>query len=259
MTVKGLTPGRSTRVDIERVLGQPVNKVSATLIEYRPMELTGKIFVQYRADTEVVERLEILCRLQNSNCNDFAKKWGLQLSADPEAVKALDDGKLVSYYRGPQYLVATVDPNETCADCANVPFRLAFYSKELYAVTVVKAIQEMGVEGVDATDPGYEDLTGVVKIRAVDGSLKPIGGASVTFCWAPAFLVCYASTKTNAQGIFTNTLLKGTYVAVVSGPGLKWNHMVGVKVPASLLELVAEPGNGAVPTSRDLENAVRKN
>ena len=30
---QGLTPGQSTRSDVERVLGQPVNTVSDTLIE----------------------------------------------------------------------------------------------------------------------------------------------------------------------------------------------------------------------------------
>jgi hypothetical protein len=260
MTVDGLTPGKSTRAAAERVLGQPVRKVSETLVEYRPMPLTGKIFVQYRAGEDVAERIEVLCRLANSNCNDLTKKWGLQLTADPEAVKSLDDGKLVNYYRGPQYVVTTVDPTESCADCTNVPFRIAFYSKELYAVTVAKALQEMSVEGVDVTDPGYEDITGVVKLRGADGSLRPITGAAVTFCWPPTFIVCYASTKTNARGMFSSSLLKGTYVAVVTGPGLKWNHRESVKIPlASALEFVAEPGNGAVPTALDLEKAVRKN
>ena len=255
MNVKGLTPGKSSKADVDRVLGQPVGKVSETLVEYRPLELTGKIFVQYRGEAGVVERLEILCRLPNSTCNDFAKKWGLEplFATDPEAVKS-GESKLIFYYKQPHYVVTTAEE-----ESASV-FRMAFYSRELYAVTVTKALQENGVAGVDVSDPSYEEVTGVVKLRAADGSLKPVAGAAVTFCWAPDFRVCYSSGRTNGQGMFSNSVLRGTYVVVVSGPGLKWNYKQDVRIPsASALEFVAEPGDGAIPTSRDLENAVRKN
>lgn len=262
MNVNGMMPGKSTRAEVERVLGQPVRKVSETLVEYRPMELTGKIFVQYRSSGEVVERLEILCRLQNSNCNDFAKKWGLDalLARDPEAVNMdeFDNGKTVFFYRQPHYVVTTVDPKDEGG--ATVPFRIAFYSRELYAVMVAKALKGNGVDGVDANDPSYEEVTGVIKLRAADGSQKSVAGATVSFCWPPNFTNCYPSTKTNGQGIFSNTVLRGTYVAVVTGPGLKWTYKLEVKIPsASSMEFVVEPGDGTIPTTRDLENATRKN
>lgn len=45
---KGLTPGMSTRADVERVLGQPLKDVSKTLVEYRsPDEVPWKLYVQY--------------------------------------------------------------------------------------------------------------------------------------------------------------------------------------------------------------------
>ena len=52
---KGLTPGKSTRAEAERVFGQPVKKVSETLIEYGAQPLTSKVYVQYRKDS-VIER-----------------------------------------------------------------------------------------------------------------------------------------------------------------------------------------------------------
>src|SRR2546421_12267818 len=76
---KRLTPGTSTRAEVERVLGQPVKKVSETLIEYRPQPLTGKIYVQYRQGSTVVERIEILCKPTNSTCDDFIKSLNLRL------------------------------------------------------------------------------------------------------------------------------------------------------------------------------------
>src|SRR5216684_1558924 len=81
----GLTPGKSTRADVERVLGRPVKNVSETLVEYAPRQLklihagvtsnSGKIYVQYRdgSPTAVVERIEqILCARStkiNDECN----------------------------------------------------------------------------------------------------------------------------------------------------------------------------------------------
>src|SRR6185369_3624612 len=62
---KGLVPGQSTKQDAERVLGQPVEKVSETLYEYRyaPKDENDwygrsctKVFVQYRPQSPVVER-----------------------------------------------------------------------------------------------------------------------------------------------------------------------------------------------------------
>jgi hypothetical protein len=253
-TVKGLTPGKSTKTEVERVFGQPVNKVSETLIEYRPQPLTGKIFVQYREGSPVVERIEFICRSANSNCSDFLKNISLRLPDTNESAKVPADGssKIVVYYAPPLYLATTIDEEDA-------PARVAFYSRDLYAVAVTKSLQELGFTTVEADDPGYEDIKGVVKVRAADGSLRPVAGASVTFCWPPYFRVCYASTKTNSQGIFSHTGLRGTYVAIVTGPGLKWTYKEEVRIPlATSLEFVAEPGDGKVPTSRDIENAVKK-
>src|ERR1700694_1306164 len=64
----GLTPGKSTRADVERVLGQPVNKVSETLVEYAPpsnpdparYRVKAKVYVQYRKGSSTVERIAVL-------------------------------------------------------------------------------------------------------------------------------------------------------------------------------------------------------
>ncbi len=60
---KGLTPGRSTRADAERVLGQPVKSLSKTLVQYESSEEVVKVFVQYRDESPaaVVERIELTC------------------------------------------------------------------------------------------------------------------------------------------------------------------------------------------------------
>ena len=122
---KGLTPGKSTRAEAERVLGQPVKNVSATLAEYRPQPLTSKVYVQYRKNTGVVDRIEFFCELENSDCSDF---FAQQQSAmtDDDWEGTLGDGleKQSKYYRKPFYAVLTFANHKWV--------RLAFYSSELY-------------------------------------------------------------------------------------------------------------------------------
>jgi tetratricopeptide (TPR) repeat protein len=142
---KGLTPGKSTRVEVERVLGQPVNKVSETLFEYGPQPLTSKIYVQYRTGSTVVERIEVSCRLENSTCDDFGKSLNLRLPKNPETatVPRNSDEKHVLYYGPPLYVVTTYD--EGMGQSRGVPFRLGFYSRELYA-SASGAVKEKNAE-----------------------------------------------------------------------------------------------------------------
>ncbi len=270
---RGLTPGRSTRVQVERVLGQPVNKVSATLIEYRPQPLTSKIFVQYKTGSMVVERIEVLCRLPDSTCKDFERSLNLSLPKWSEAYKipSGDAGYYVWYYPPPQYVVSTADYKK---GIELVRSRLAFYSPELYVVAVTKALQEESTcdDGVtfaetcrvqrnvlDSNNPGHEMVTGVVKLRAPDGVMIPVANARVNFCMTSMFLSGNRYTGiTDNQGRFSFYALRGTYVAIVYGPGLKWSYQEGVRVPmASAFELVAEPGDGAKPGVLDVENYLK--
>lgn len=260
---KDLTPGKSTKADVQRVLGQPVIKLSETLIEYRPQPLTGKILVQYGSDS-IIERLEFYCRLESSNCNDLMKSLNLRLWENPEAARAPwsdnDRTKTNFYFAQPFYVVTTHDENSLVVDGHVVPDRVAFYSRELYAPAVSKTLRELEMTGVDSANPGYEEVAGVVKLKTADGSLKPVEGAAVIFCWAPQFVTCYASTKTNNRGVFNYVGLRGTIVAIVTGPGLKWNFKKDVKIPLEPgWEIVAEPGDGKVPSSQDLLIALKKN
>lgn len=62
-TYMGLTAGKSTRADVERVLGQPVKELSKTLVEYNSPEADTKLFVQYSDESPaaVAERIELTC------------------------------------------------------------------------------------------------------------------------------------------------------------------------------------------------------
>src|SRR5881398_1309584 len=55
---KGLTPGQSTKSDVERVLGQAVRQLTETLAEYKSDKGTEQIFVQYLRDSGIIARIE---------------------------------------------------------------------------------------------------------------------------------------------------------------------------------------------------------
>lgn len=126
---RGLTPGTSTRAEAERVLGRPVKNVSETLAEYRPQPLTGKIYVQYRKQSSVIERIEFLCALEKSDCSDFFEQQRSAMT-DGDWEGTIGDGfeKSTHYYRKPFYAVLTM---------ANLKaIRVAFYSRELYEAAI---------------------------------------------------------------------------------------------------------------------------
>ena len=134
---QGLTPGKSTRAEAERVFGQPVKSVSETLIEYRAQPLTSKVYVQYRKNLQVVERIEVLCKLEKSSCSDFLNQLHLPMTDnDWEATAGEDILTQKNYYRAPYYIVLTGNFDNWQ--------RTAFYSRELYEA----AIQSPGVKAV---------------------------------------------------------------------------------------------------------------
>ena len=267
-TYKGLTPGQSTRADAERVLGRPVNKLSETLIEYRPQPLTGKIYVQYRKGSPIVERIEMLCRTQSSTCDDLIKSLNLALPQEPTASKF--DGanyeKWKFLYGAPRFVVTSGDSADSTGD--NLPpSRLAFYSRELYEAEFVRvgeaneaaiAKAEEDRKKPDALTDAYGEVTGIIRLRSSDGSLKPVGGATVEF-YRTDGLSGYSKQTANKYGTFhfLGIAQTGTWVAVASGPGLKWSYIKGVRTPVGGLEIIAEPGDGARPTQEQVMAAIR--
>lgn len=247
---KGLTPGKSSKAEVTRLLGQPLKQLSPTLLEYRPQPLTGRIFVQYRQDSPVVERIEFLCRLQDSNCEDFIKSLNLRL---PEGVNSSrsDGDKTRDYYGEPFYIV-TLQENEETA-------RLAFYSRELFEATIESNAEKLQQEksSAPALKGLYGEVTGIVKLKAADGSLQPVAGATVDFYRID--MAGHFQTKTNSNGQFTQVGLSptGSWAVVASGAGAQWAYISGVKTPSGGLEIVTEPGDGARPTREQVMAAIR--
>jgi hypothetical protein len=133
---KGLTPGQSTRADVDRVLGQTVKNVSKTLIEYTSPEDLVRLFVQYRDEspTAMVERIELICSVKgfdSSRCNSWfdaiQQKYRIDMSI-PDAYQKIEGKalKVQSYYGSPLFMVEWTKYD---ADGAKT---WAFYSKELF-------------------------------------------------------------------------------------------------------------------------------
>jgi hypothetical protein len=149
-TFQGLTPGKSTRADVERVLGQPVQSASKTLVEYKPQQNSDKIFVQYRdaSAVAIVERIELTCVSKfmeyvspDSRCRvwheSLRQKYNNIDLSKPEAFKRTSlypKGKTLSYFGPPRFIVITEKILET-AD-AGSEYRYAFYSRELFESAV---------------------------------------------------------------------------------------------------------------------------
>jgi hypothetical protein len=137
---KGLTPGKSTRAEVERVFGLPVKSVSTTLIEYKSPDDLGRIFVQYSDDsaTARVQRIELTCRTirmgTGYKTNECSKIWDKEFDSYDARKYVSEDGQKSKdryYFGSSRYMVFTRMDDET---------RWAFYSKELYEAAAPKLI-----------------------------------------------------------------------------------------------------------------------
>ena len=95
--VMGLDPGASTRAQVEKTLGRPVRQVSPTLYEYPPGPGIGKIEVEYRAGSDVADRIELHFLTEVTQAA-LAKKLNL---TSPQSQKRNAQGNLVEYFEVP--------------------------------------------------------------------------------------------------------------------------------------------------------------
>ena len=130
-TYKGLQPGKSTRADVERTLGQPVRTVSATLFEYSLADGPGSILVEFRPDA-VVDRIE---RRFVKPVSRTALLRSLGLPETPEEKGTNREGKLVEYFGDVKTLALTYASAEPRSGIISV----GYYSMELFERGLGKA------------------------------------------------------------------------------------------------------------------------
>jgi hypothetical protein len=153
-TFQGITPGKSTRPEVERVFGRSVKQVSPTLVEYAPKQIklktggrsvsSGKIYAQYRdgSNAAIVDRLEmIVCRREGdvfpADCDlvsmhqEFDPGSGVSADGTLDAYRQIDDAngfKVIRHMGAPRYMARTDIARNKGPD----EIRWAFYSRELY-------------------------------------------------------------------------------------------------------------------------------
>ena len=143
--LQGLVAGQSVREDVERIAGKPVQNFSPTLVEYHPAQFNprtwsrvAKLYVQYRPDSPIVERLEILLTqpmthdeaitsLNHSAAN--ARLWNLP---DQPSSRGMNGPRLVEYFGAPYYLAITYQGGDENSGVA----RIGRYSPALFTSAV---------------------------------------------------------------------------------------------------------------------------
>jgi hypothetical protein len=129
----GLQPGLSTHDDVDKALGQPVNKISETISEYNPQTGTGKIYVEYRVGSPVVEQIEVFFLKPISRA---ALIQALKLPEQADKQGTNEEGKLMEYFRGEsKFLVMTHVRGEISSGISS----LGYYSRELFERAVGKS------------------------------------------------------------------------------------------------------------------------
>jgi PAN domain-containing protein len=97
-----LTPGASTRGDVERALGAAVRPLGASGAEYRAPESMSKVEVWYDASS-VVERIDVYLS-QPVTRRALLVPFGLPAA---EGVRKVVGGKLIEYFTAPALLAFT--------------------------------------------------------------------------------------------------------------------------------------------------------
>lgn len=134
-----LVPGQSTKIEVDALLGQPLNNISETLLEYKPLYSGDhQLYVQYHKGSHVVDRIEMVfsqplsrdAAMRNHLVN--LSRGSMFAGQDTSAVKATttlinSKGRLEEYLSS-DYVVMT---HESKSLTSNV-IRLALYSKDLF-------------------------------------------------------------------------------------------------------------------------------
>jgi|GEM_PF-6248530 len=120
-----ITPGASTRNDVERVLGQPVRSRGASAFEYKAPDGIARLEVEYRAGSAIVERIEVYF-LRPISRAALVQKYSVPQRAD--AKKANAEGKPVECFGGSALLSFTYATAEESGGVAS----LGYYSRDLF-------------------------------------------------------------------------------------------------------------------------------
>ena len=248
---KGLTPGQSTRAEVERVFGQPQKKISPTLAEYAGGAETTKVYVQFADDTRTAQvlRIELYCeagKIDNPRrgCVELRDKLipeypdgnqDARLDLQPDNPKKYSLN-YVRYYGAPAYVVSKFRDTTKYSDTGPgdgtgfVQFHLGLYSKELYESAVPKGCTGT-FAGVFDSNRGRMTLRRIPKTKDPEtGDVTNIKGSYSTDSGTITALEFYAR---QLSGEWKDATGSGTFWLEPSVSGLrvtfsgKWNRKTG--------------------------------
>jgi len=172
---KGLTPGQSTRADVERVLGQPQKKISPTLVEFSGGADATKIYVQFADESVAAEvlRIELNCEVglgvkdERYGCRDLYdrlvrehysfKNLDARITRERDAQYVMNE---VLYHGSPFFVVSKFRQRQAQDETGRswAQWQLGLYSKELYENAVPKSCTG-NFAGVWETNRGRMTIT----------------------------------------------------------------------------------------------------
>jgi hypothetical protein len=223
---RGLTPGQSTRTDVERVLGRPLKKISATLIEYSGGADANSIYVQFAAESVAAEalRIELICEagLGAKNPRDGCRVLYKRLVPESHSYKApqVRDAEItrepdaqytinyVLYHGPPAFVVYSYRQNATGETLAQ--FRIGLYSKELYESAVPKSCTGT-FAGVWETNRGRMTITRTSEIPR-PGEIRVKGD------YSPNGLISGAERYDDLSGAWKDSTGTGTMLLTFNDP-----------------------------------------
>lgn len=122
---KGLTPGQSTRAEVEQALGQPTSQISERLFEYSK---DGRVmYVQYSKNSPTAIRIQIVYSPPRERSEVLAAE-GLPKVADTRRTNK--QGALEEYFSYPKYVVITYQGNSQTQ-----VRQVGYYSREVFEVS----------------------------------------------------------------------------------------------------------------------------
>jgi len=102
-------------------------------------------------------------------------------------------------------------------------------------------------------------IEGTVKVKAADGTMKPVAGALIDIYRTD--IKAHWDVKTDKSGhyIRLGMPLAGTFIVVASGPGMQPTWVNGVKITQTpVVDIVANPGDGATLTLEQVMAAINQ-
>ena len=143
--------------------------------------------MQYRKDSQIVERIEVFCHLEKSFCSNFVDSLHLPMTDnDFEAQDLHNSDRDLDYYRAPYNIVLTRLKRNLHEEGLE---RIALYSPELYAAAIASpSIQRFAKDSIKQSKGGGPATTsrngsGTTEVKTTDlpGYMRgPAGSSSTT-------------------------------------------------------------------------------